>query len=95
MEPIFFINPSIEFLTVKGICATLVIVPFALGSVSLLRFYKTRVKKSLFAGLGLIILPPLLSILLLELERNLLSQRMTHQMADRYNMNMDVRGRIR
>ena len=89
MTPGFFVNPQVELLTAKAVLATVAVFSFALGVILLIRFQKTKVKKSLLLGLNLIALPPLLSTFMFELEKSWLAQRMAPQIADRYNLNLD------
>lgn len=68
MEPVFFISPAVELLTLLILCYSFIACSFAGGVVWLLRYKKTKIKRSLFLGLSLIILPSILSMLALQLE---------------------------
>lgn len=57
MYKLFFLDPRINLGAVLTLILVFSAIPFAFGAVFLARFYKTGVKRSLWAGLGLALLP--------------------------------------
>jgi len=82
MDPFLFGSTSNELLAVLILAAAATVAGLAFGTVHLVRFFRTRKKRSLYLGLALLVLVPLLSYLALCLDATLIRERVGPDLVD-------------